>query len=175
MIYSGPFRTLFCSWLAPWSASRCLRAPFGIRVDSTLRQYQTPVALVELPEMWPAQWHRCGYPLGCPPHIAMPNFAVFFADDVSSGLELIVATDAAAAEVIALELHTDARLKSMDGALVRRTGQGCWNYTTSRECPTSASRLNIFGITYHRSGASIQPHLELSALKSSIEQMAQAD
>ena len=105
----------------------------------------------------------------------MPNFALFFADDVAIGLELIVATDAAAAEVNALELHTDARLKSMDGALERRTGQGCWNYPTSRESPTSASRLNILDITYPGFENSIQPHLELSARKSSIERMVQAD
>ena len=54
---------------------------------------------------------------------ATPNFAVFFADDVAIGLELIKAADAAAAEVIALELHHDAQVHAVDGALVNAENQ----------------------------------------------------
>ena len=45
----------------------------------------------------------------------MTSYAVFFADDAAIGMELIEATDVAAAEVIALELHLDTRLTAMNG------------------------------------------------------------
>ena len=48
----------------------------------------------------------------------MPSFAVFFADDAAIGLERIEAADAAAAEAMAHELHPDAQVHAVDGALV---------------------------------------------------------
>ena len=51
-------------------------------------------------------------------HLPVPQFAVFFADDAAIGLERIEATDAAAAEAMALELHPDAQVHAVDGALV---------------------------------------------------------
>ena len=53
----------------------------------------------------------------------MPQFAVFFADDAAIGLERIEAADAAAAEAMALELHPDARVHAVDGALATAENQ----------------------------------------------------
>ena len=74
-------------------------------------------------------------PVGCLDNSAMASFAVFFADDAAIGMERIEATDAAAAEAMALVLHPDAQVHAVDGALVtaenrvRLLGEwvkGCW-------------------------------------------------
>ena len=48
----------------------------------------------------------------------MASYAVFFSDPAAIGLERIEATDAAAAEAMARELHPDAQVHAVDGALV---------------------------------------------------------
>ena len=58
---------------------------------------------------------------------AMASYAVFFADDAAIGLERIEAADAAEAEAMALELHSDAQVHAVDGALMTEENRsGCW-------------------------------------------------
>ncbi len=48
----------------------------------------------------------------------MTQFAVFFIDPAAIGLKRLDAPDAAAAEGMVLELHPDAQVHAVDGALV---------------------------------------------------------
>ena len=64
------------------------------------------------------RWPRVWLALGCPGNSAMPEFALFFADDAAIGMERVAAANAAAAEAVMRDHHPDAQLHAVDGALV---------------------------------------------------------